>query len=156
MTYKFKLSRRLVASHPRGSGITVLLVALVGLTACGSSSPTGSSDSSTDVPPVATPGWLTVQLDSPYSDDGAVQLRVTGPAIDSIAPTAAFDGFGSVANGVADVVITGNVTSGNVARFRVADVARASQYQVSVTAAAQLSTWELRTLQGQYDLAVVH
>jgi hypothetical protein len=152
MTYKFKLSRRLAASHPRRLFAFVAL--LGGLSACGASSPT-SSDADGITDPVATPGWLTVQLNSPYQDDGAVQFRITGPAIDSIAPTTAFDGFGTVTSGIADVVVTGTVTSGNVARFRVADVNRSAQYSVSVVAAAQLSTWELRALTGQYAATVV-
>lgn len=151
MTYKFKLSRRLAASQRPGRVVSFLSVFLL-LTACGASAPAGP-DASEPVP--ATPGWLTVQLTTPYADDGALQLRVTGPSIDSIAPEAAYDGFGTVSAGVADVVITGTLADGNIARFRVSDVNRASQYGVSVVAAAQQTTYELRSNTNVYGAVIV-
>ena len=95
MTYTFKISRRLASSYtewlsPRRRAarytewLTAGALALV-LTACGANSGTGPSNNATPAPP--TPGWLTVQLTTPYSNDGAVQLRVTGPSIDTIANT---------------------------------------------------------------------
>ncbi|MEO8479480.1 MAG: hypothetical protein ABI542_07580 [Gemmatimonadota bacterium] len=150
MTYKFKLSRRLAASH-RPTRVVAVSSLLILLAACGASSPTGPGTSEQP----ATPGWLTVQLTTPFSDDGALQLRVSGPSIDSIAPEAAYDGFGTVSSGVADVVITGSVANGNVARFRVADVTRASQYMVSVVAAAQQTTYALRPNNAVYGAVIV-
>ncbi|HET9065647.1 MAG TPA: hypothetical protein VFN22_07515 [Gemmatimonadales bacterium] len=121
------------------------------LVACGASSPAGPD---TGEQP-ATPGWLTVQLTTPYADDGALQMRVTGPSIDSIAPEASYDGFGTVASGIGDVVVTGTLTNGNVARFRVSDVTRASQYNVLVVAAAQQTTYALRPNNSVYQAVIV-
>lgn len=150
MTYTFKISRRLAVSHRPGRVVaTIALLSL--LTACGASSSTGPDNSSTP----ATPGWLTVQLTTPFADDGAVQLRVTGPAIDSVAPEVRYDGFGSTTSGVADVLIAGEISSGDVARFRVSDVNRASQYTVSVVAAAQQATFALRPNTSAYRAVIV-
>lgn len=150
MTYTYKLSRRLAVAHRRARVVPALSL-LILLAACGSSSPTGPDTSEQP----ATPGWLTVQLTTPFADDGALQMRVTGPSIDSIAPEAVYDGFGTVASGVADVVITGSLANGNVARFRVSDVTRASQYMVSVVAAAQQTTYALRPNNAVYGAVIV-
>lgn len=150
MTYTFKLSRRLAVAHRSGRLVPVLSLLLL-LAACGASSPAGPD---TGEQP-ATPGWLTVQLTTPYADDGALQMRVTGPSIDSIAPEASYDGFGTVSSGIGDVVITGALANGNVARFRVSDVTRASQYTVSVVAAAQQTTYALRTNNAVYGTVIV-
>lgn len=150
MTYTFKLSRRLAVAH-RSVRVVPALSLLVLLAACGASSPAGPDTSEQP----ATPGWLTVQLTTPFADDGALQLRVTGPSIDSIAPETAYDGFGTVASGVGDVVITGTMANGNVARFRVTDVNRASQYSVVVVAAAQQTTYALRPNNAVYGAVIV-
>lgn len=150
MTYTFKLSRRLAVAHRRARVVPALSL-LVLLAACGASAPAGPDTSEQP----ATPGWLTVQLTTPYTDDGALQLRVTGPSIDSIAPETVYDGFGTVVSGTANVVVTGTVANGNVARFRVSDVTRASQYAVSVVAAAQKTTFALRSNTGVYGAVIV-
>lgn len=150
MTYTYKLSRRLAVSHPSRRALPALCLLLL-LAACGASSPAGPDTGGQ----TATPGWLTVQLTSPYTDDGAIQLRVTGPTIDSIAPEPTLDGFGSVSGGTADVVVTGAVTTGNIARFRVADVNRASSYTVSVMAAAQQTSYALRANTSVYGAVIV-
>jgi hypothetical protein len=119
--------------------MTWLLMALsLALVACGAGSPTGGDQS-------ATPGWLTVQLTSPNTDDGAVQLRISGPGIESVMPQAPFDGFGSASGNTGHIVLTGVIGSGNVARFRVSDVNRATSYSVTPVAAAQRGTFALRS-----------
>ena len=149
MTYKFKLSRRLASNYRNivASGLVLLAV-----TACGASAPTSSTDPEPETK--AVPGWLTVQLDTPNTDDGAIQLRVSGPAIDSIKAETRFDGFGVTSGSSANLVITGSISDGTVARFRVPDVGRAAQYSVSVQAVAQRSTYELRSVTG-YAASVV-
>lgn len=150
MTYTYKISKRLAVSRTL---LRFVLLGTIGATAaCGSSSPTGPDQGQ---PQPATPGWLTVQMTSPNNDDGAVQLRVTGPAVDSIVPDGSFDGFGAVTNGSAEVVVTGAVGSGNVARFRVADVNRSAAYSVEVVAAAQLDTWAVRPNTASYHTVIV-
>jgi hypothetical protein len=147
MTYTFKLSRRLASNDWRTAVLAPLLVFLA---ACGAGSSTGASGGNEP----AVPGWLTVQLTTPYTDDGAVQLRITGPAVDSVVAEPAYDGFGMAANGAADLVMAGSISTGNVARFRVADINRASSYNVSVVAAAQSGTFALRNTSG-YRAVVV-
>lgn len=141
MTYTFKLSRRLAANYLRTAALAPLLALLV---ACGGGSSTGASGGNES----AVPGWLTVQLTTPNTDDGALQLRITGPAVDSVVAESAYNGFGAAANGTADLVMAGAIATGNVARFRVADVNRASSYSVSVVAAAQSGSYALRNLSG--------
>lgn len=145
MTYTFKLSRRLAANDPSWRGWFASLLLLT--TACGAGSSTGPSDG-TQPPVTAVPGWLTVQLTDPHHDDGALQLRVSGPAIDSIVADARYDGYGAAANGVADLVVAGSIVTGNVARFRVADVNQATAYTVSIVAAVQNDTYALRSTSG--------
>lgn len=141
MTYTFKLSRRLASNDWRTAALAPLLLFLV---ACGSGSSTGASGGNEP----AAPGWLTVQLTTPNTDDGAVQFRITGPAVDSVVAESGYDGFGVAANGVADLVLAGTITTGNVARFRVADVNRATSYSVSVVAVAQAGSYALRNTSG--------
>lgn len=141
MTYKFKLSRRLAASQ-RFLGV----LAAVGLAACGSESPTSSSNNP-PVTPSPTAGWLTVQLTTPRTDDGAVQLSVSGPGVDS-AKIVGYDGYAVVANSQANLIVTGGIASGTVARVFVRDVNKASQVQASVAAAAARGTYGLQDLTG--------
>lgn len=141
MTYTFKLSRRLASNDWRTAALVPLLILLA---ACGAGSSTGASGGNEP----AVSGWLSVQLTTPYTDDGAVQLRITGPAVDSVMAESAYDGFGTAASGVADIVMAGAIATGNVARFRVADINRASSYSVTVVAAAQAGSFALRNTSG--------
>lgn len=146
MTYTFKLARRLATN---GKSAALALGALLGAAACG-----GSATGANDVQP-GTPGWLSVELTSPNTDDGAVQLRVTGPSVDSVVAASPYNGFGQSSSGSADLVLTGAIRTGTVARFHVSDISRASQYRVTVTAAAQRGSYALRST-GGYQTAVVH
>ena len=121
-------------------------------TACaGGSSPTLPSN---PTPPAApTPGWLTVQLDTPRSDDGAVQFVVNGPGIDS-ARVVGYDGYSAVVTGEADLLVTGPIASGTVAQIRIPDLARTSEYRASVVAAAARSTYVLQDITGYRALLV--
>lgn len=146
MTYTFKLSRRLAASLRPKLGLAGLCAALV---ACGGS-PTGAND-----PTPGAPGWLSVELTTPNTDDGAVQLRISGPAIDSVKAASPYNGFGQASGSSADLVLAGTIQTGTVAHFRVGDVNRAGQYSVTVTAAAQRGSYALRSTNG-YRTSVVH
>jgi len=143
MTYTFKLSRRLASNDWRR--LVALPALLLSLVACGSSA-TGPTPKD-DTPPV-TPGWLTVQFTTPHTDDGAVQLRVSGPALDSVVADSRYDSFGAANATSGDLVATGSIVSGNLARFRVPDVNRAAEYSVSVVAVAQKGTFALRQAGG--------
>lgn len=141
MTYKFKLSRRLAASQ-RFLGV----IAAMGLAACGAESPTSSSNTPV-TPSTPTSGWLTVQLTTPRADDGAVQLSVSGPGVDS-AKIVGYDGYAVVANSEANLIVTGGISSGTVARVFVRDVNKVAQVQASVAAAAARGTYALQDLTG--------
>lgn len=122
------------------------MAALVLATACAGGS-TATGPDSPPPPPVATPGWLTVQFDTPHSDDGAVQLLINGPAVDSV-KLIGYDGYASVVNGEVNLLVTGAVTGGIVAQVRVADLAHASEYRASIVAAAARTTYQLQDLSG--------
>ena len=131
--------------------LTLLAFALVTTACAGGSSVTLPT---TPAPPnTPTPGWLTIQLDTPRSDDGAVQFLVSGPAIDS-ARVVGYDGYSSVVPGEADLLVTGSIAGGTVAQIRIPDLARASEYRASVVAAAARSTYALQDLTGYRALLV--
>ena len=108
-----------------------------------------SADVATAPTPPAGPtgGWLTVQLNTPREDDGAVQLSVIGPRIDSV-KLVRYDGFENHSSDQVDFVATGNITSGDLARIFVPDLSRTTEYHVSVSAAAARDTYALQTLDG--------
>jgi hypothetical protein len=113
------------------------------LAACSSNSATVP----TTPPPAPTGGWLTVQLTTPRSDDGAVQFSVTGPAIDSV-KIVSYDGFATIDNGTANLIVTGQVGNGDIARVFVPDLSLTLQYQATVAAAAARGTYALQALDG--------
>ena len=112
------------------------------LAACSSQVSTAPS-----TPAGPTGGWLTVQLTTPRTDDGAVQLSVTGPAIDSVT-IVSYDGFATRGATETDLVATGNITSGDVARIHVPDLSRTTEYHASVSAAASRDSFALQLLDG--------
>jgi hypothetical protein len=120
------------------------LIALLALLAGACSSDAATAPAG---PPAPTGGWLTVQLSTPRTDDGAVQLSVAGPAIDSIA-IIGYDGFATHTTTGGDLVATGTIVSGDLARIHVPDLARTTEYQVVVTAAAARDTYALQQLSG--------
>jgi hypothetical protein len=126
------------------------MLMIAALAACSSESPTAPS---TVTPAGPTAGWLTVQLSTPNSNDGAVQLAVAGPAIDSVAITD-YDGFASRTSNTVNMVIDGQITSGNVARILVPDISLAGDYQASVSAAAARDSYGLQSTQGYRAIIV--
>jgi hypothetical protein len=126
-----------------------LAATLFSLAAC-------SSETAVTTPSVSdkpTGGWLTLQLTTPNTNDGAVQLSVTGPAIDSVA-LVGYDGFDTNDGMQADLVATGSIVSGDLARIYVPDLTKTGAYQVVVTAAAARDSYALQTL-GGYRVVVV-
>lgn len=104
-------------------------------------------------PPSPTGGWLTVQLNTPRSDDGAVQFQISGPSLDS-ATVIQYDGFAALDGNVANLIVTGNVASGTVARIHVSDVSRATEYRASVIAAADRNAFALQDITNYHALLV--
>lgn len=144
MNYAFKISRRIAMNHP--ALVVPALLAVAFLTACGGNDPTQST-----TPPIsasATPGWLAIELDSPNSNDGAVQIAVTGPAMSEVSVVAPFDGLGTLSGSSAILVVTGTIRDGVVARIRVPDIAKSTQYSATVQAAAVKESYLLQTLTG--------
>lgn len=149
MTYTFKIARRMATNHVVRMAPLALVALLV---ACGGASPTDPTPTPTTPAPVA--GWLTIQLDTPHANDGAVQLAVSGPEVEEIAVDAPYTGAATIRNGTAYLVVTGPLADGAVARVRVRDVSRATQYAATVQAAAVRHTYALQQL-GAYRAAVV-
>ncbi len=135
---------------------TVRRLALLAFAAMTTACASGSSPTLpvTPLPPaVPTAGWLTVQLDTPRADDGAVQFLVSGPGVDSIR-VVGYDGYAAVINGEANLLVTGSVIGGTVAQVRVPDLARSSEYRASVVAAAARASYNLQDLTGYRALLV--
>jgi hypothetical protein len=131
--------------HPIRAAALTLSLLVIG---CAKGS-TGPSDGGP-----AAPGWLTVELDTPNADDGAVQLRVTGAAVDTVRVASAYHGFGVGTSTGADLVVTGTVSRGIVAHLKVPDVNRSGRYTVTVVAAARRGNYELRS-PATYRAAVI-
>lgn len=127
--------------------IPALVVAA--LAACSTESTVGVPTSTANPP---TAGWLTVKLTTPNTNDGAVQLALTGPAVDSVV-IVGYDGFATRSDDAVDMVVVGQITSGDVARIHVPDTTLASEYQVTVSAAATRDSYQLQPTQG-YDASV--
>lgn len=141
MTYTFKLARRMASNHVRPR--TLAAVAALLLAACGGASPTGPTTPITP-PAQAVAGVLTLELTTPNANDGAVQFAISGPAIDSV-QALGYDGLTSALPGQAQaqVIVTGAVTTGTVARVFVHDIAKAAEYRAWVVAAAARSSYQL-------------
>lgn len=74
-------------------------------------------------------GILEVHLSSPHSDDGALLFTVTGGSVDSV-EAAGYTVYSSRA-GVSqlEVIVTGDLTSGTIARLHIPDARRAPSIQ---------------------------
>lgn len=143
MTYTFKLARRNAQNHPARVAPALLLALFAA--ACGAAGPTDATPAPVaPVAPAPVPGWLTVQLDTPNTNDGAVQVVITGPALEAAEVATGYDGITTVEQGTAYLVVTGAVTDGAVARIRVPDVGRAAVYTATVQAAAARGTYALQ------------
>ena len=101
----------------------------------------------------ATPGWVTLNFVTPRADDGAVQLTVSGPAMDSL-QLVGVSGVASLSGGVARFLITGRVAGGVVARMWVPDTRQVSVYVARVTEVAARGTYQLQDLSQGYGAIV--
>jgi hypothetical protein len=150
MTYTFKLARRLAGNH-RATALAFASSLLL-LGCAGGNSLTGSTNPPPSSP-VPTGGWLTLQLTTPRSDDGAVQLYISGPGIDSVR-VQGYDGYASQSSTAGYLLVTGAITSGTIGQVYVPDLAHTTEYRATVTGAAARSTYALQDLTG-YRVALV-
>ncbi len=149
MTYTFKLARRMAKNHPGRR--TFAMLAACFLVACGGSTPTGAAPIVPSSSAIA--GFLTLELTTPNTNDGAIQFAVSGPSIDSIR-TIGLDGATALLNGQAQTIVTGAIVPGALARVYVPDVHRASEYRAWVVAAAVRTTYQLQDVSA-YRAALV-
>jgi len=128
----------------RSIRILALAALTVALASC------GSSDGSHN--PV--PGFLTLTLNTPHSNDGALLFKVSGGVIDSVAPFPMVQSGSYVINGgFTRVVVAGNLVDGAVVKVRVPDVQNASDYSVLIEQAAVRTTFAQQNLSG-YSVTV--
>lgn len=109
------------------------LMALAVLAACGGKD---------DPDPGPTGGEVVVSLSSPNTQDGALVVRLTGPLTD----LAAVGGYRIASNAqgaVTQVVLTGNIVSGDILRFKVADLSLIPGYGAAVTQVARRTDYAL-------------
>ena len=77
------------------------------------------------------PGLLTLTLNTPNADDGALLFRVTGGVVDSVYATGMIqDGSYTVQPTYTRIVVAGNIVDGAVAQIKVADVGDVASYSV--------------------------
>ena len=155
MTYTFKLSRRLAASHLSRRAVVSCAAFAFGLlaSACGGGDLTAPLDPPKPNQSVATPGWVPVRLNTPNTDDGAVQFSVSGISVDSVR-LAGYRGYARVSNGAAQVLVTGTIVSGVVAEIWIKDTKKASLYTGQVSEAAARGTYQLREINQGYSVQV--
>ncbi|HEY6808103.1 MAG TPA: hypothetical protein VI160_04880 [Gemmatimonadales bacterium] len=104
-----------------------------------------------------TPGTLFIKMVNRPANpaDGAILLTLSGPAAPGNLTAAAGDTVwgGPFTGTVNKMVITGNITTGTLASFDVADVALVGQYVVTITQIAASGDYSLQATSG-YTLNV--
>lgn len=127
----------------RALRILALLAGVAVVTSCGG-----------DGGPHATPGLLTLTLNTPNADDGALLFRVVGGQVDSVAGGAMVqDGSYTIQPTFTRIVVAGNIVDGVVAGIYVPDVNDASSYSVVMEQVAVRVTNAQRSISG-YTIAV--
>ena len=95
-------------------------------------------------------GTLQVDLTTPFTDDGALLFTVSGGRLDSV-EAGGYSLYSSRADAsTLEVIVTGNLSSGMIARVHIPDGRLAAQYSVNVIQAAA------RVSYAQRDPAVYH
>ncbi|MEJ7811049.1 MAG: hypothetical protein WKG32_11620 [Gemmatimonadaceae bacterium] len=131
--------------HPRVRqlALAATLVSIAIASACGGDKPSG---------PQA--GDLTVRLTTPYTDDGALLLHVTGPEIAAVsAASSASTVHARTGAGGYMVAVFGDLGAGPLVRITVPDVRQASRYTVTVVEAADRAN-AIRATLGGYAFTV--
>ena len=124
--------------------ILALLSAVGIVTSCGGS----------DGGPTAQPGLLTLTLNTPNADDGALLFKVVGGPVDSVAGGVMVqDGSFTIQPSFTRIVVAGNIIDGVVAGVYVPDIHDAANYSVVMEQVAVRNTFAQRSLTG-YSIAV--
>ncbi len=108
-------------------------------------------ESTTPMPALTGPGWLSLQLKTSATDAGGVLVTIRGGAVDSIR-SVIHDAFAQPVGPLTKVAVVGNLTAGVIAKIFVPDTQLASRYSATVDQAAA------RTLEqrepGDYEVTV--
>ncbi len=104
-------------------------------------------------PEAKVSGWVSIALATPNQNDGVVQLSLSGAPIDSL-ELVGTRGFASLLNGTGRLLVTGEVTSGVVARMWVPDIKATASYVGTVEAAAARTTYQLQDVSQGYSVRV--
>jgi hypothetical protein len=127
------------------------------LSACGD----GETASLDVAGPEPTAGILTVQLETPHPDDGAVMLALQGNGIERVEPVNedhhlfVLDSDGSAATPVLRIALVGDELSGALIKFAVPDVQRVTEYYVELIQVADHDSRLRGDLSG-YAASVMH
>jgi hypothetical protein len=126
----------------------VIAIGATLLAACGGADKTSG-------PSGPTPGVLQVVLTSANTDDGALMLTVSGGPVQQVdAASAAYQVFSAQPDTMTTrILVTGDITSGAVARLHVADTRAVASYHASLTQAASRTSFAQQVTSG-YSLAV--
>jgi hypothetical protein len=108
-------------------------------------------ESTTPMPAVTGPGWLSLQLATQATDAGGVLVTIRGGSVDSIR-SAVHDVFSKRVGPLMKVAVVGNLTAGVIAEIFVPDSQRASDYSAAVDQAAA-RTLEQRDV-ADYEVSV--
>ncbi len=123
----------------------LISLALIGLAAgCGGGGGGGG----------ATPGVLTLTLNTPNTGDGAVLFRVNGGPVDSVAGAPmVLDGSYNTVGNLTRIVVAGPITDGIIAHLFVPDVGSVANYVVTMEQVAANSNFAQRSTAG-YSITV--
>jgi hypothetical protein len=91
-----------------------------------------------------TSGGLNLRLASPQGDEGAVLFTVAGGAVDTVEASDHGLYFARLDANTVRVVVTGDLSSGVIARIRIPDDRRASNYTATVSQVALRATYAQR------------
>lgn len=100
-----------------------------------------------------TPGWLAVELVTPYADDAGVVLEIRGAPVDSVRSTARDLFVRQLGADTTRVIVGGSLSAGKIADIYVPDVRAIGQYVAVVREAVQQGTYAQRDA-GAYGLAL--
>ena len=113
----------------------------------------GDGDEITN-PPSTEPGFVSVSLSTPNSNDGAIMFTLAGGVIDSLRPVGGTMFFASTGTNRFRAIVGGRITDGTVLQFWTPDRRNITSYTATLEQAAARSTYEQQDLSG-YSLSIV-